>query len=63
MKSWLNKRLRRGLLYIDSNIFLYPVIYDAEVVEEARRAKDLLLKIALGEVEAYTSIITWDEVV
>jgi len=55
--------LRKGLPYVDSNVFLFPVIYRAEDVEEARRAKSFLLKIARGEVEAYTSTITWDEVV
>ncbi|MEM3907633.1 MAG: hypothetical protein QXZ17_12365 [Nitrososphaerota archaeon] len=44
--------------YVDSNVFLFPVIYRAEDVEEARRAKSFLLKIARGEVEAYTSTIT-----
>lgn len=51
------------MLYIDSNIFLYPIIYEVEAIEEAKRAKDLLLKIAHGDVEACTSIITWDEIV
>jgi len=51
------------LLYIDSNIFIYPVIYDEQLVQESKRAKELLYKIATGKVEAYTSIITWDEVV
>jgi len=31
-------------------------------VEEAKKSKDLLLKIALGKIEGYTSSITWDEV-
>ncbi|MEM1959946.1 MAG: type II toxin-antitoxin system VapC family toxin [Candidatus Nitrosocaldus sp.] len=51
------------MLYIDSNIFIYPVIYDEQLVQESKRAKELLYKIATGKVEAYTSIITWDEVV
>jgi len=51
------------LLYIDSSVFLYPIIYEVGAVEEAKRSKDLLLRIAFGDVEAYTSIITWDEVV
>jgi len=55
--------LRRGSLYIDSNVFIYPIIYDENVVEEARRARELLLKISSGEVEAYTSCVTWDEMV
>lgn len=56
-------RSRKDLLYVDSNIFLYPIIYEVDAVEEARGAKGLLLKIATGDVEAYTSILTWDEVV
>jgi len=55
--------LRRGLLYVDSNVFLYPVIYDEEAVVEAKKSKGFLLKIALAEVEAYTSSVTWGEVV
>jgi len=51
------------LLYVDSNVFLYPVIYEPETVEEARESKDFLLKISEGSVEACTATITWDEVV
>jgi len=51
------------LLYVDSNIFLYPIIYKPEAVEEARESKDFLLKISEGLVEACTATITWDEVV
>ena len=56
-------KLRGGLLYVDSNIFLYPVIYKPETVKEARESKDFLLKISEGLVEACTATITWDEVV
>jgi len=58
----LRKRLKRDLLYVDSDVFLYPVIYDETAVVEAKESKDLLLKIALGKIEAYTSSITWDEI-
>ncbi|MEM2934619.1 MAG: type II toxin-antitoxin system VapC family toxin [Methanocellales archaeon] len=51
------------MLYIDSNIFIYPAIYQAEVQQKAKRAKELLLKIERGELSAYTSTLTWDEVV
>ena len=50
------------MLYIDSNIFIYPVIYSLKD-ERARRSKELLLKIASGEQAACTSLLTWDEVV
>jgi len=54
--------LRKDLLYVDSNVFVYPVIYNLQVVDEAKKSKDLLLEIALGKVEAYTATVTWDEV-
>ncbi len=50
------------MLYVDSNVFIYPAIYDPGD-ERAKRSRDLLLKIASGEVEASTSLLTWDEVV
>lgn len=50
------------MLYIDSNVFLYPVIYDSEVIVEAKKSKDFLLKIAQGSVEACTATITWGEI-
>jgi len=56
-------KLRRDLLYVDSNVFLYPIIYKPETVEEARESKDFLLKISEGLVDACTATITWDEVV
>jgi len=55
--------LRKDLLYIDSNVFLYPVLYDSEAIVEARKSKEFLLKIAQGGVEACTATVTWDEVV
>ena len=54
--------MRRGLLYVDSNVFLYPIIYDEEAVVEVKKSKGFLVKMALGKVEAYTSSLTWDEV-
>jgi len=35
----LSKRLRGDLPYIDSNVFLYPAIYEIETVEEAKRSR------------------------
>jgi len=51
------------LLYVDSNVFLYPVIYDEKAVVKAKKSREFLLKIALAKVEAYTSSVAWDEVV
>lgn len=47
--------------YIDSNIFIAPLIY-----EHSRRATDskkILTAVEKGEFSAYTSTLTWDEVV
>jgi len=50
------------LLYIDSNIFIYPAIYDPDAVPEAAQAKARLHEIASGSIKAFTSTLTWDEV-
>jgi len=51
------------LAYIDSNIFIYPVIYRADNLEKARNAREMLLRIERGDLKGYTSTLTWDEVV
>ena len=48
--------------YIDSNVFLYPIIYE-ETVEGVTDAKSYLLQIAKGELDACTASLTWDEIV
>ena len=49
--------------YLDSNVFIYPVIYQAEYEPKAKRAKQILQNIESGKTDAYTSTLTWDEVV
>lgn len=49
--------------YIDSNVFLYPVLYQTEAQPKAKKAKEILLKIENGSLSAFTSTLTWDEVV
>ena len=49
--------------YIDSNVFLYPVLYRADVQPKAKKAKEILLKVESGSLSAFTSTLTWDEVV
>ena len=51
------------MAYIDSNVFIYPVLYSPEGLEKARKAREILLRIEKGELKAYTSSLTWDEVV
>ena len=53
--------MRRGFHYIDSNIFIYPIIYDQIAVKEAKKSRDFLLEIASGNIEAHASLITWDD--
>jgi predicted nucleic acid-binding protein len=49
--------------YIDSNIFIYPIIADEHTEVKSSSAKKLLLRIATGELDAVTSYLTWDEFV
>lgn len=51
------------MAYLDSNVFIYPVLYSPETTEKSKKARELLLKIEKGEIKAYTSTLTWDEVV
>lgn len=47
-------------VYLDSNIFIYATLYSGEVAE---KSKEYLRKASDGEFNAYTSSLTWDEVV
>ena len=58
----MKKRFLKRPVYVDSNIFIYPAIYDPETIPEAARARARLQEIASGSFEAYTSTVTWDEV-
>jgi hypothetical protein len=49
--------------YIDSNIFLFPILYRPETEPKAKKAKEILLQIESGELAAATSTLTWDEIV
>ena len=51
------------MAYIDSNVFIYPVLYTEDVEPKVKRAKEILLSIEKGELLAYTSTLTWDEIV
>ena len=48
--------------YIDANVFIYPVLYEEKNLK-AKNSKRILLSIERGELSAYTSTLTWDEVV
>lgn len=45
--------------YLDTNVFLYAILY---ADEKAINCKNILMKMATGEIECFTSYLTWDEV-
>jgi len=47
--------------YVDSNVFILPVL--GERSERAAGARRALERIEAGKLVAYTSVLTWDEVV
>jgi len=49
--------------YLDSNVFIYPILYAAEVEPKAKKAIQILQAVERGERSACTSTLTWDEVV
>lgn len=49
--------------YIDSNIFIYPVVADEKTENKAASSKQVLLQVASGKIDAATSCLTWDELV
>jgi uncharacterized protein len=55
--------LTKELAYVDSNVFIYPILYNKEMDPRVKKAGEILASIAKGELLAYTSTLTWDEVV
>jgi uncharacterized protein len=51
------------MLYVDSNVFLYSVLYSPDSEPKAKKAKEILQKIENKKLSAATSTLTWDEVV
>ena len=49
--------------YVDSNVFIYPVVADEKTETKSASAKRILLQIAMGRLEAATCYLTWDETV
>ncbi len=37
------------MIYLDSNVFIYPVIADERTEEKSRLAKDILIKVSEGK--------------
>ncbi len=48
------------LFYLDSNVFIYPLLYNDV---RAKNAEDILRKVIVGEFSAITSSLALDEVV
>lgn len=58
----MKTKFSKKALYVDSNIFIYPAIYDPHNIPEAATAMARLREITSGTIEAYTSTLTWGEV-
>ena len=50
----------KGIYYVDSNIFLNPVLY--QDLPEVEFSREVILSIEKGDIQAYTSTLTWDEI-
>ena len=51
------------MIYLDSNVFLFALLYDDKALSESFFSKDLLKGIIEHKVLACSSVLTWDEVV
>jgi len=51
----------KKLVYLDSNVFIYPLIYDPDA--EPKASMRVLNDVVSGRVRGITSVLTWDEVV
>ncbi len=50
------------MAYLDSNVLIYPIIY-GDTIFQAAKARVILACVEKGFVDAYTSTLTWDELV
>jgi predicted nucleic acid-binding protein len=51
------------MVYLDSNVFIYAIAYNASRVKEASKAREIILDMSRGKQRYVSSLITWDEVV
>ncbi|RLE87924.1 MAG: hypothetical protein DRJ49_05745 [Thermoprotei archaeon] len=58
----LKRSLEGAMVYLDANVFIYPLIYDTSLAQ-ATAAIRVLRCVADGSLPAVTSYLTWDEVV
>ncbi len=47
------------MIYLDANIFIYPVTGESR---QSESCLSIINKVITGEIEACTSLLTWDEV-
>ena len=52
-----------GLEYIDANVFLNYILYDPQSIPQALVARQFLEQVKDRQVNACTSLLTWDEIV
>ena len=50
-------------VYVDTNIFLNPILYNINANQEANKSKSFLEKIIDNKIIGFTSVLTWDEFV
>jgi predicted nucleic acid-binding protein len=51
------------MVYLDSNVFLYTILYDGSSNPKAKRAAGILREVEEGNLKGFSSLLTWDEVV
>ncbi|MCP8308551.1 MAG: type II toxin-antitoxin system VapC family toxin [archaeon] len=51
------------MVYLDSNIFLYTILYDSKLNPKAKKAVSILSSVEEGRIKGTSSLLTWDEVV
>lgn len=49
------------MIYLDSNVFIYPIIADEKTEMKSSSAKKILLEVSEGKLAAATCTLTWDE--
>ena len=51
------------MIYLDSNVFLYAILYEENSFPQVHQSKQIINDIINHNVQACTSILTWDEIV
>ncbi len=51
------------MIYLDSNVFLYAILYEENSFPQVHQSKQIINDVINHNVQACTSILTWDEIV